>query len=242
MLLYPDAWASTFDVGPLATCLCPLNAGTGDLVRGPNLITLPHPFAASLLLPARKSLSSEGWATMTEHPTPQPPQPQLQARPPPPVEISPSLTLQAPLSRRGHGPGLVLVVDHYAALAEGESLDPPPLQKWAEEGFAVAQIKVPGKVEDGGEFPLDRAVEALRGLEGCTGVDEKGIGLVCMSSFGLTGREKRRLNWTGSWRCRDPGSKARDGRRMTKSCQRNFASHRAQSWLFFFSELKHGIP
>ncbi|KAJ4287257.1 hypothetical protein N0V90_012655 [Kalmusia sp. IMI 367209] len=95
----------------------------------------------------------------------------------PPQQISPHLTLQPPLSRRGVGPGLILVADHYARLEASEkSLDPPPLQKWAEEGFAVVQIQVPGKVEDGGEFPLDRAIELLKGCEQC--LWGEGVGLI----------------------------------------------------------------
>lgn len=97
---------------------------------------------------------------------------------PPSRQISPHLTLQPPLSRRGKGPGLILILDHYALIEVSEkNLDPPPLQKWAEEGFAVAQVLVPGKVEDGGEFPLDKALEVLKGCEGC--VFGKGVGVVC---------------------------------------------------------------
>lgn len=99
---------------------------------------------------------------------------------PSPQQISPHLTLQPPLSRRGNGPGLILALDHYALIEESEKhLDPPPLQKWAEEGFAVVQLLVPGKVEDGGEFPLDKALEALKGCEGCD--FGKGVGVVCES-------------------------------------------------------------
>jgi carboxymethylenebutenolidase len=33
------------------------------------------------------------------------------------------------------------VLDHYALMERSEKhLDPPPLQKWAEEGFAVVQV------------------------------------------------------------------------------------------------------
>lgn len=65
-------------------------------------------------------------------------------------DVAPHITFQAPLSRRGHGPGLIIVADHYAALDKSDtSLDPPPLVKWAEEGFAVALVLVPGRV---GEF------------------------------------------------------------------------------------------
>ncbi|OAL07709.1 NTF2-like protein [Phaeosphaeriaceae sp. SRC1lsM3a] len=96
---------------------------------------------------------------------------------PEPQIVSEQITLQAPLSRRGKGPGLVLVIDHYAVTAKSEKhLDPPPLQKWAEEGFAVVQLLLPGKVEDGGEFPLKKALELLKGCEGCD--FEKGVGLI----------------------------------------------------------------
>jgi hypothetical protein len=99
---------------------------------------------------------------------------------PPPQQITAHLTLQPPLSRRGHGPGLILVVDHYALLEPRDGcLDPPPIVKWAEEGFAVAQVLVPGKVDDGGEFPLARAVEGLRGMRECDCDGDEGFGVVC---------------------------------------------------------------
>lgn len=100
----------------------------------------------------------------------------------PPIEISPHLKLQPPLSRRGHGPGLIVVADHYAHIEKSEKhLDPPPLQKWAEEGFAVAELLVPGKTEDGGEFPLEQAIKALQELETCD--SEGGFGLICMLRY-----------------------------------------------------------
>ncbi|KAF1840468.1 NTF2-like protein [Cucurbitaria berberidis CBS 394.84] len=96
---------------------------------------------------------------------------------PTPQQISANLTLQAPLSRRGRGPGLILVLDHYALIQKSEKhLDPPPLQKWAEEGFCVAQLLVPGKVEDGGEFPLQKALDVLKSCEGCE--FSNGVGLI----------------------------------------------------------------
>ncbi|KAL6704771.1 hypothetical protein ACN47E_007692 [Coniothyrium glycines] len=98
---------------------------------------------------------------------------------PVPQPITPHLTLQAPLSRRGRGPGLILVLDNYA-LVEGKGeeveVDPQPLKKWAEEGFAVVQMIVPGKVDDGGEFPLKRALEVLEGCKECE--FEKGVGVI----------------------------------------------------------------
>jgi carboxymethylenebutenolidase len=111
----------------------------------------------------------------------------------PSIKISPHLELQPPLSRRGIGPGLILVLDHYALLEQSEKhLDPPPLTKWAEEGFAVAQILVPGKTEDGGEFPLEKAIEALKDLKECD--VEGGFGMICIATLSfpssLYGREE----------------------------------------------------
>ncbi|KAL1639982.1 hypothetical protein SLS58_007408 [Diplodia intermedia] len=61
----------------------------------------------------------------------------------PPRPIAPNIVLQPPLSRRGTGPGLVLVVGAHLPLGGGDAtLDPPPLLKWAEEGFAVVQVMV----------------------------------------------------------------------------------------------------
>lgn len=53
-----------------------------------------------------------------------------------------SIIIQPPLTRYGSGPGLFIL--RPAAFADwqgrNQTLDPEPLQKWAEEGFAVAQI------------------------------------------------------------------------------------------------------
>jgi hypothetical protein len=76
------------------------------------------------------------------------------------------------------------VLDHYALIEKSEEhLDLPPLQKWAEEGFAVVQLLVPGKLEDGGEFPLQKASNVLKECERCE--FEKGVGLICKSNFVL---------------------------------------------------------
>lgn len=57
--------------------------------------------------------------------------------------INEALSIQPPLSRRGHGPGLVLFLSNETSSAGGDKpLDPEPVQKWAEEGFAVAFVTV----------------------------------------------------------------------------------------------------
>jgi len=48
--------------------------------------------------------------------------------------VSPTITVQPPLSRLGAGPGLILLVPTELDLSpSSKTLDPPPLQKWAEE-------------------------------------------------------------------------------------------------------------
>lgn len=43
-----------------------------------------------------------------------------------------SLSLQPPLTRRGHGPGLIVFVPALDGKTRAETLDPEPVQKWAE--------------------------------------------------------------------------------------------------------------
>ncbi|KAK8075418.1 hypothetical protein PG997_010081 [Apiospora hydei] len=100
----------------------------------------------------------------------------------PSIVVSPTLTLQPPLTRRGHGPGLVLLVDPSLDLSNrhDKTLDPPPLQKWAEEGYAVAQLKlVPNEVVSAGglldEEELHQAIQELEELPSCDGARELGF-------------------------------------------------------------------
>lgn len=71
------------------------------------------------------------------------------------VRVSRHTILQPPLSRRGTGPGLIIVQHALDVLTaavkatDSPSLDPEPVQKWAEEGFAVAAITLPQGAEKG---------------------------------------------------------------------------------------------
>lgn len=59
-----------------------------------------------------------------------------------PILFGSRIVVQPPLTRLGSGPGLFIV--RPAGFSEcqqnNQTLDPEPLQKWAEEGFTVAQI------------------------------------------------------------------------------------------------------
>lgn len=95
----------------------------------------------------------------------------------PPVQLTPEITIQPPLSRRGTGPGLVLIVSSELDLGRHDkTLDPPPVQKWAEESYSVAQILVDGS----GAGPdvdnlLSVAIEELKKLPECSPTDKVGI-------------------------------------------------------------------
>ncbi|GAA6019528.1 hypothetical protein JCM10207_003733 [Rhodosporidiobolus poonsookiae] len=96
-----------------------------------------------------------------------------------PVALAPNVKLLAPLSRRGHGPGLVLVVPpsppssssaSFAEEAQAKPLDPLPLVKWAEEGYTVLQVTVGGPEE--GEWAIEKVLEEgvkLCEMDECTG-------------------------------------------------------------------------
>ncbi|OJD26828.1 hypothetical protein ACJ73_01797 [Blastomyces percursus] len=95
------------------------------------------------------------------------------------------MTLQPPLSRRGHGPGLLLLVSSNIALDKTkETLDPPPLQKWAEEGYAVVEVRVSARETADADATasgfsalgsIQLGLEALKGLAECDVMDRFGI-------------------------------------------------------------------
>ncbi|ODH45814.1 hypothetical protein GX48_08100 [Paracoccidioides brasiliensis] len=103
----------------------------------------------------------------------------------PPKHLGPNITLQPPLSRRGHGPGLLLVLpDGMVADKTKQTLDPPPLQKWAEEGYAVVEVRAPATASEHGSgsgsgysvlSALREGLEALRGLDECDVKDKFGL-------------------------------------------------------------------
>jgi carboxymethylenebutenolidase len=95
-----------------------------------------------------------------------------------PIKVSTSITIQPPLTRRGHGPGLALVVPSGIDLdGSDKTLDPPPLQKWAEEGYAVVQIVLAEGEGDKFGSNFEQAVDTLSKLKECDSVEK--IGLIC---------------------------------------------------------------
>ncbi len=100
----------------------------------------------------------------------------------PAVAVSPGIILQPPLSRCGRGPGLVLVraASHAESQANNHSLDPEPVQKWAEESFAVAQITFDSESSASPSSVFDLLRDAVQALTSLSECDKK-------DSFGLLG-------------------------------------------------------
>ena len=100
----------------------------------------------------------------------------------PPKSLSPNMTLQRPLSRCGRGPGLVLLrpASHAPCNDQNTGLDPAPLQKWAEESYAVVQITL--DESQSLRERVDQAVAELRSLPEC---DQEKLGLLGMPLFAL---------------------------------------------------------
>jgi carboxymethylenebutenolidase len=91
-----------------------------------------------------------------------------------PIFISETITINAPLSRRGTGPALVLLLPHGLDLSSGkETLDPPPLQKWAEEGYAVGQVLVKDGISPMQD--VEKALDQLDQLKECDKTSDVGV-------------------------------------------------------------------
>ncbi|KAL1859902.1 acetylcholinesterase activity protein [Paecilomyces lecythidis] len=89
--------------------------------------------------------------------------------------LAPNAILQPPLSRRGHGPGLILVIPaSYGAYGKNnETLDPEPVQKWAEEGYAVVEVAFDIALS-GDSTAVDGVIKnALYGLHSFDKCDDK---------------------------------------------------------------------
>lgn len=104
---------------------------------------------------------------------------------PPPIlpkttlkRITPNITLLEPLSRRGCGPGLVLLVSESGAV-DGASATriehgvPAPLMKWAEESYTVVEITQEALLRE--TDPLEAALTALAGCQTTEPKDAVGL-------------------------------------------------------------------
>ena len=97
------------------------------------------------------------------------------------ISLAKNITLHPPLSRRGKGPGLLILVPEVLGGVSLEdrrkTLDPEPLKKWAEEGFAVVEVKVANA--EAGQQDCSKGVEALMSRPECAELDKIGVIGIC---------------------------------------------------------------
>ncbi|KAF4958349.1 hypothetical protein FGADI_2515 [Fusarium gaditjirri] len=89
--------------------------------------------------------------------------------------LRPGLSLLYPLSRRGHGPGLIILsatTEDPVAFYEGV---PSSLVKWAEEGYAVVQIEAAAFEGSDSRVVLREAIDALKQCKKCDLNDKVGL-------------------------------------------------------------------
>ena len=93
------------------------------------------------------------------------------------VQLGPGISLLQPLSRRGHGPGLIILSPSSSsggvAIKDGI---PSPLMKWAEEGYTVVELHARAWAD--GHDPIGVALAGLSHAEKCQPKNQ--VGLVCM--------------------------------------------------------------
>ncbi|KAL2398011.1 hypothetical protein ABEF95_000965 [Exophiala dermatitidis] len=96
-------------------------------------------------------------------------------------KIDSHISLLPPLSRRGYGPGLIIVLpEDTPTYTDGgvvcEDGIPPPLLKWAEEGFAVLEIREAAlRDTDSAQNVVDKAVAALEQCKQCRPEGDMGM-------------------------------------------------------------------
>lgn len=103
----------------------------------------------------------------------------------PPVPLVEGLELQPPLTHRGTGPGVIVVPPPRLSMHPHKRqglktpLDPEPVKKWAEEGFAVVGVRI------GGGTDVNAALTtAIAALDNAEFVENKGTYAV-LGRFGL---------------------------------------------------------
>ncbi|THX39806.1 hypothetical protein D6D10_03989 [Aureobasidium pullulans] len=94
----------------------------------------------------------------------------------PVINVSPLVVIQPPLSRIGKGPALIILIDQESASKPtADSIDPPPLQKWAEESFVVARIDLSKLPTKDFEATLSNTIDAVKQLPEYDGNQKIGL-------------------------------------------------------------------
>lgn len=122
----------------------------------------------------------------------------------PVVNLGSNIVLQPPLSRCGRGPGLIILRPSGFADCQqrNDSLDPEPLQKWAEESYAVVQITLDSQLS-GDKTRVSELVtagiDALVSLAECETEHKFGLlGRLCLIRYVLEAVAKPVITVYGS--------------------------------------------
>jgi carboxymethylenebutenolidase len=97
--------------------------------------------------------------------------------------LKPGLSLQPPLTRRGTGPGLIVLTtaDIYDEKVAERDDAPTAVLRWAEEGYTVVQMSASTIESLGVETVFTEAISALDKCDVCQPKDK--VGLICKSKF-----------------------------------------------------------
>jgi carboxymethylenebutenolidase len=94
--------------------------------------------------------------------------------------LAPGVILSQPLSRKGSGPGLIVIVPQSGASGDStlriENGVPSPLMKWGEESYTVVELLEEAFLE--GKDPISLAVSELSKAEKCE--PKNAIGVIGM--------------------------------------------------------------
>lgn len=143
------------------------------------------------------------------------------------IVLAANTVLQPPLTHRSTGPGLIAFLPPPSALESAHSsgepkpkpIDPEPVQKWAEEGFAVVGATIGGEL-DGGEAwsvkdVLEKGVDALLVRQELDTKDKFAVlGMLCAS---FTPVDRSRESALYSLRPADPFPGRRTNRLRSRS-------------------------
>jgi carboxymethylenebutenolidase len=94
------------------------------------------------------------------------------------------MTLLPPLTRRGYGPGLIILQQDCDKILDIVDGVPSPLIKWAEEGYVVLDIQAKA-LKLGATEVITTAVKAL---QGCDELEPN-------SKIGIVGKSNKLTHW-----------------------------------------------
>lgn len=97
--------------------------------------------------------------------------------------LRPGVSLQPPLTRRGHGPPLIILTtaDETDEVVTHRDDAPTAVLKWAEEGYTVIQISSAAIESRGVQTLFTEALEAANKCDACQPKEK--AGLICQSTI-----------------------------------------------------------